>query len=170
MAKKSYLFLFFVFLLVFNLRGQDLTILPVGHSHNDYTRDRPLFDALKYGFTSIEVDVYLHEGRMVVTHDDKNLDAKKDIQELYLDPLKSIIDKNGGTVYKDNQSKVVLMVDLKSEKVTTYQALVKIFKKYTKMIEWYQNGQKKTGPIQVLLTGGPPIDIIEKESNRYFLY
>ena len=50
MTKKSFLFIFIAFLLVLDLSGQDLTILPVGHSHNDYTRDNPLFDALKYGF------------------------------------------------------------------------------------------------------------------------
>lgn len=148
--------------------AQDFITLPNGHSHNDYTRSKPLFDALKYGFTSIEVDVYLHEGRMVVTHDDKNLDVKKGIQELYLEPLKSIIDKNGGTVYKNDPSKLVLMIDLKSEKVTTYQALKEIFKNYSDLIEWYKSGKKKEGPVQVLLSGGPPIDLIEKESNRYF--
>ena len=64
----------FVFLfLSSNAFPQDFILLPVGHSHNDYTRDKPLHEALSYGFTSIEVDVFLDDNRMVVTHADKAL-------------------------------------------------------------------------------------------------
>ena len=104
--------------------------LPNGHSHNDYTRDRPLFDALTYGFTSIEVDVYWQKGRMVVTHDDKNLDEKPTLQELYLDPLVEIVQKNEGTVFENESIQLLLMIDLKSEKVSTYLALREIFETY----------------------------------------
>ena len=148
--------------------AQDFIILPIGHSHNDYTRDRPLYDALEYGFASIEVDVFLHNGRMVVTHDDDLLDEKPSIQELYLDPLKRIIDGNGGTVFQNDNTKLVLMVDLKSEKVSTYLALKEIFKNYLEIIERYENGKMHPGPIQVLLSGGPPIELIEQENERYF--
>ena len=148
--------------------AQDFIILPNGHSHNDYTRDRPLFDALKHGFTSIEVDVFLHKGRMIVTHDDDLLDEKPSIQELYLDPLKKIIMDNGGTVFQNNNIKLVLMVDLKSEKISTYLALREIFDDYLDIIERYDGEHKIHGPVQVLLSGGPPLDLIEKESSRYF--
>lgn len=148
--------------------SQDFVILTKGHSHNDYTREVPLYDALKYGFTSIEVDVYLHNGRMVVTHDNKNLEEKPTIEELYLDPFREIVRKNGGTVLPDNPTKLVLMVDLKSDKVESYQALKKIFARYLDMIEWYKDGKKVDGAIQVLLTGGPPVDLIEKQQQRYF--
>lgn len=148
--------------------GQEFITLPNGHSHNDYTRENPLFDALKYGFTSIEVDVYWYEGRMVVTHDDKLLDEKPTLQELYLNPLSSIIQNNGGTVFKDDETQLVLMIDLKSEKVSTYQALKAIFMDYTDIIERYKKDQKIYGPVLVLLSGGPPIDLIEKEEERYF--
>ena len=148
--------------------AQEFIILQNGHSHNDYTRAKPLYDAISYGFTSIEVDVYWHDGRMVVTHDDKHLDEKPTVQELYLDPLKSIVEKNGGTVFKDNNSLLVLMIDLKSDKVPAYLALKKIFENYLSMIEWYKNGKIIYGPVQVLLSGGPPIDLIQEETDRYF--
>lgn len=168
---KFFLFLAFNFFVWINetvVKAQDFVILPNGHSHNDYTRDKPLYDALKYGFTSIEVDVYWHDGKMVVTHDNKQLDEKPTLQELYLDPLNSIIKKNGGAVYADNDTQLVLMVDLKSDKVSTYLALKEIFIDYLEIIEWYKNDKKVPGPIQVLLTGGPPIELIEIEENRYF--
>ena len=63
---------------------------------------------------------------------------------------------------------LVLMVDLKSDKVSTYHALREIFADYIDIIEWNKKGQKIHGPIQVLLSGGPPIDLIENEESRYF--
>lgn len=152
-----------------SVKAQDFIILPNGHSHNDYTRNKPLYDALSYGFTSIEVDVFLHEGRMVVTHDDKQLNEKPTIQELYLDPLRAIIEKNGGSrVFEGDDTQLVLMVDLKSDKVETYHALRNIFSNYLEIMEWYKNSEKIHGPIKVLLTGGPPIELIEKAQERYF--
>ncbi len=147
--------------------SQDI-LLPVGHSHNDYTRQNPLFDALLFGFTSIEVDVFLHDNRMVVTHDNKNLNEKPTIQNLYLEPLRLVIEQNGGTVFKNDSTQLVLMVDLKSDKIATYQALKSLFEKYKDLIEWHHGEQLIWGPIKILLTGGPPVDLIEKEENRYF--
>ena len=110
----------FLFFFVNTSFGQEFITLPNGHSHNDYTRDSPLYDALKYGFTSIEVDVYWHKGRMVVTHDDKLLDEKPTLQELYLNPLSSIIQNNGGTVFKDDETQLVLTP---GQKVVAYSRL-----------------------------------------------
>ena len=142
--------------------------MPVGHSHNDYTRERPLFDALEYGFTSIEVDVYWDNGRMVVTHDDKYLNKKPTLEELYLEPLKQIIKYNGGKVFRNADAQLVLMVDLKSEKVETYHALKEIFSNYLDIIQRYEGDNEIHGPVKILLSGNPPIDLIEKEQDRYF--
>jgi hypothetical protein len=150
------------------LFAQEFIVLPNGHSHNDYTRDRPLFDALDYGFTSIEVDVYWHNDRMVVTHDDKGLDEKPTIQELYLDPLRKLIRQNNGQVFKNDPTQLVLMVDLKSDKKPTYFGLKKIFGSYLDIIEWYRGDQLVPGSVKVVLSGQPPVDIIQNEHERYF--
>jgi len=150
------------------LRAQEFIILPNGHSHNDYTRDRPLYEALDYGFTSIEVDVYWQDGRMVVTHDDKKLDEKPTIQELYLDPLKTIIQNNGGHVFEKSTTPLVLMVDLKSDKEATYKALREIFQHYLDIIEWHEGEELITGPVKVVLSGNPPVDLIQNQQKRYF--
>ncbi|MCK5279161.1 MAG: phosphatidylinositol-specific phospholipase C/glycerophosphodiester phosphodiesterase family protein [Cyclobacteriaceae bacterium] len=166
--QKSIFISCFFLLLIPDLIAQDFILLPNGHSHNDYTRDKPLYEALSYGFTSIEVDVFLQDKRMIVTHDDKNLNEKPTIQQLYLDPLRSIINQNGGSVFKNDSTQLVLMVDLKSEKESTYYALKNIFESYPDIIEWYENDLVNWGPLKILLTGGPPVDIIEIETTRYF--
>lgn len=42
--------------------------LEKAHAHNDYEHERPLFDALSHGFTSVEVDVHLVDGKLYVSH------------------------------------------------------------------------------------------------------
>lgn len=42
-------------------------------AHNDYARERPLYDALEHGFTAIEVDVFLEEGQLLVGHGTRDL-------------------------------------------------------------------------------------------------
>src|ERR1043166_3466380 len=39
------------------------------HAHNDYEHGRPLLDALDQGFCSIEADVWLVDGKLLVAHD-----------------------------------------------------------------------------------------------------
>jgi len=56
---------------------------PVLHAHNDYTKKHPLFDALDAGIQSIEIDVYYHKKRVVVSHIPLFLGAKKDLHTLY---------------------------------------------------------------------------------------
>ncbi len=157
------------FVLPEGVMAQASLILPNGHAHNDYARDKPLYEALSYGFTSIEVDVFLYNGKLVVTHDAFNLSAKPTIDQLYLDPLKTIIRHNGGTVYKNDSIQLVLMIDLKSEKMAAWQVLRELFKNnYLNLIERRENERLIWGPVKVLLSGGPPVEEMQKQKIRYF--
>jgi hypothetical protein len=42
--------------------------LPQAHAHNDYEHRRPLLDALSHGFTGVEADIYLVDGKLLVAH------------------------------------------------------------------------------------------------------
>lgn len=141
--------------------------IPNAHAHNDYAHDRPLFDALEQGFTCIEIDVYLHKDRLVVTHDPIGLKNKPTIQELYLEPLKKRIDENGGTVYKDNSAVVILMIDFKSGADKTYNTLKEVLKDYEPYLTKYKNGVKTNGPIEILISGNKPYDLVFNEETSY---
>ena len=52
--------------------------LPAAHAHNDYWHERPLHDALERGFCSVEADVFLVDGQLLVGH------AKKELLEVLL--------------------------------------------------------------------------------------
>src|SRR5262245_25702012 len=69
-----------------------------GHAHNDYAHERPLLDALEHGFCSVEADIYLVEGHLLVAHDRGQVQPGRTLQALYLDPLRDRVQKNGGKV------------------------------------------------------------------------
>ena len=59
--------------------AEELRPIRQGHAHNDYEQEKPLFDALDNGFCSIEVDIFLVEGKFLVGHDKKDLRPEKTI-------------------------------------------------------------------------------------------
>lgn len=65
------------------------------HSHNDYEKKNPFHEAYNEKFGSIEADVHLVNGKLLVGHDSKDLDASKTLELLYLSPLSQYNDKKG---------------------------------------------------------------------------
>src|SRR5262249_11249891 len=59
-----------------------------GHAHNDYEHPRPLFDALDHGFRSVEADIFLVDGKLLVGHAQADLKPERTLEKLYLDPLR----------------------------------------------------------------------------------
>src|SRR5260221_14687206 len=79
------------------------------HAHNDYEHDHPLFDALHYGFTSVEADVFLVDGKLLVSHT-WPIFKTRTLEQLYLSPLDSIISANQGNVYAGYDGTFYLMI------------------------------------------------------------
>ena len=67
--------------------GEVFVPLARAHAHNDYEHERPLLDALSHGFTSVEADIYLVGGELLVAHDPEDVVPGRTLQNLYLDPL-----------------------------------------------------------------------------------
>src|SRR5438270_12891957 len=99
------------------------------HAHNDYEHTRPLFEALECGFCSVEADIHLVDGELLVAHDRKQVRRDRTLQSLYLDTLRKRIKENGGRVYRNGRS-VWVLVDLKSELAPTYVVLGKVLVQY----------------------------------------
>lgn len=100
------------------------------HSHNDYRQDEPLMKAWRAGFGSIEADIFLHNGALLVAHEEKELDSSKTLQQRYLDPLNKLVTDNGGYPYADHQKKLILLIDIKTTAVPTLQQLVSVLQRY----------------------------------------
>ncbi|KAF1815731.1 hypothetical protein P152DRAFT_429995 [Eremomyces bilateralis CBS 781.70] len=102
-------------------------ILPIPcHSHNDYWRKVPVFEAIHYGCTGVEADVWLFDDELYVGHNIAALTRNRTFRSLYVEPLVALLDKqNGNTSFPDDaglrgifdeepERTVVLLVDFKN--------------------------------------------------------
>lgn len=127
-------------------------LLRHAHAHNDYQHPRPLFDALDRGFNSIEADVHLVDGKLLVAHDLKDTRPDRTLERLYLEPLRERARANGGRVYPGG-SPLFLLVDVKSRADDTYAALEKVLAKYADLLTVVRDGRVEAKAVTVVLSG-----------------
>ena len=136
------------------------------HAHNDYEHKRPLLDALDHGFCSVEADVHLVDGQLLVAHDRRQVKPGRTLQALYLDPLRERVEKNHGHVYPDGPE-FTLLVELKSDWHTSYPVLREILKPYAAMLSASRSGARETNAIRVIITGHRSKEMFAGETVRY---
>lgn len=136
------------------------------HAHNDYAHDRPLLDALDHGFTSIEADIFLVEGELLVAHYLKDVQKERTLESLYLKPLWERFEKNQGSIY-DAKTPITLLVDIKNQGPATYAVLHKQLERFSKMLSATRDGVHKPGAVTVIVSGDRPIEQIKSSNPRY---
>lgn len=136
------------------------------HAHNDYEHTRPLLDALDHGFCSVEADVHLVDGKLLVAHDRGQVKPERTLEALYLDPLRERIKKNGGHVYP-NGPEFVLLVEIKGDWKTSYPVLRDVLKQYAELLTTFKDGVRETKAIRVIITGHRSREMFAGESVRY---
>ena len=135
------------------------------HAHNDYEHTRPLFDALDQGFCSVEADIWLVNGQLLVAHSRDKVKPDRTLQALYLDPLRQRVKKNGGRVYP-NGPEITLLIDLKSSWTNIYPVLRTTLEKYADVLTTYRDGVKQTNAINVILSGNHANEMFAGEATR----
>lgn len=135
------------------------------HAHNDYEHERPLYDALGHGFTSIEADVILKHDSLYVAHDPELIEEGQTLQSLYLAPLFKLCREHAGRVYPDWPT-VYLMIDFKSDADSTYRLLQPLLDQYAEMLTRWRDGRKETRAVTVIVSGNRPIAATQNESFR----
>jgi hypothetical protein len=136
------------------------------HAHNDYVHKRPLFNALDDGFCSVEADIYLVDGALLVAHARSQVKPERTLQALYLDPLSERAKKNGGRVYPGGPE-CTLLVDIKVDWRTTYPVLREVLKQYAGMLTTFRPGATETNAIRVIITGDRSKEMFTGETVRY---
>lgn len=144
--------------------------LPRAHAHNDYEHARPLFDALDHGFSSVEADIYLVDGQMLVGHDPADLVPGRTLQSLYLDPLARRVRANHGKVFRGSNQQLQLLVDIKNTGVATYTELDRVLRDYRKMLTGYAYGKVRPGAATVVISGDRPRDLMAAQQIRYAFF
>jgi len=122
------------------LKAQDITTAKA-HSHNDYMQQSPFHLAYNEMFGSIEADIHLVNNKILVGHDTKDLDSANTLEKLYLQPIVS---------YNFQDRKLQLLIDVKTEPISTINQLVSLLKKYPTIV----NNQN----IKIVLSGNAPPD------------
>jgi len=136
------------------------------HSHNDYEQVRPLSDALDRGFCSIEADLWLVEGQILVAHDREKVNAQRTLQALYLDPLRERIQHNNGHVFPDGPT-CTLLIDVKSEAASTYTVLRQILRSYADILTEFTPTNSTPKALTVILSGNRAVELVAVEPLRY---
>jgi hypothetical protein len=139
------------------------------HAHNDYEHERPLFDALDHGFTSVEADIHLVYGDLLVAHDADEVKPDRTLRSLYLEPLKQCIAKNSGRVYPKGPQ-FTLFIDIKTGAVPTYKVLAKMLAKYKNIITSFDSNGRHDKAIIVYVSGNRPRALMESQPIRYAGY
>ncbi|HPH45880.1 MAG TPA: alkaline phosphatase, partial [Chryseolinea sp.] len=103
-------------------------------AHNDYVHPIPFYTAYYQQVGFIEADVFLQKNQLMVAHTTDEIEEGKTLEELYFKPLQQKITTHKGFVYANHSNSLTLMVDLKTEGISTLNELVKQLNKYPTLL------------------------------------
>ncbi len=146
--------------------------LPQAHSHNDYEHSRPLQDALDQGFTSVEADIFLVDGQLLVAHDLADTRPDRTLESLYLEPLRKRVLANHGVGVYRQRAEFQLLIDVKGDANSTYAALEKRLydPRYSFLFSLYAFGHVKKRAVTAVISGGRPKDVMLEQKFRLAFY
>jgi hypothetical protein len=136
------------------------------HAHNDYVHARPLLDALDRGFGSVEADVYLVDGALLVAHDRDSVRAGRTLESLYLDPLRTWIQARDGRVFA-NRPPLTLLIDVKSDADSAWRALEPVLRRYGDIVTSWHGASVTARPIVAILSGERPLATLPRQHDRW---
>lgn len=98
------------------------------HAHNDYEHEVPFWYAYSNGAKSIEVDLFLKNDTLFVTHDEDEITADATFERLYLRPLQTL--SSSGDL-----DELQLLIDLKSEAYQTLDSVIAVLERYSLLLQ-----------------------------------
>jgi hypothetical protein len=141
------------------------------HAHNDYLHEHPLHEALSHGFTSVEADIFLVDGELLVAHEPAELDPARTLRSLYLDPLLARVRANHGSVYRGRRRPVQLLIDIKTDGVAAYLELDRQLRQYRRMLSSCAHGHVRLGAVTPVVSGDRAARApMEAQRVRYAFY
>jgi glycerophosphoryl diester phosphodiesterase len=144
------------------------------HAHNDYEHRQPLFDALDHGFKSVEADIWLVDGELIIAHDPEDVPQAvqegRTLESLYLEPLRQTVEQNGGSVYPGDPDYFTLLIDIKSEAEPTYLALHEVLQEYSDIFTTFGPDGVQDGAVTAIVSGNRPRELMEQQEIRYAAY
>ena len=143
-----------------------LTVLEQAHAHNDYQHARPMRDALERGFNSIEADVHLVHGQLLVAHDKDSVVASRTLESLYLAPLRAHIQRQNGQVHPGARP-LTLLIDVKGDSEQTYVVLDALLRRYADILTIHAGAVVIEGPVAAVISGNRAIGTMRRATVRF---
>lgn len=159
-------------------------VIPIRcHSHNDYWRKVPLFDALHWGCTGVEADVWLFDEELYVGHNTASLTKNRTFRNLYINPIVNLIDamnpnstfgttSGHGVFDADPDQSLVLLVDFKTNGRATYpyvkEQLTALREK--DYLSYHDGDKLHKRAVTVVGTGNTPFDMVVNETRREIFF
>jgi hypothetical protein len=157
------------------------------HSHNDYNRPVPLFEALAAGCIGVEADIWVNNEPggtdLLVGHSSRSLQHDRTLQTLYIQPLLTILDNLSnassssstgqtgnftGIFQSSPATTLTLLLDFKSNGAELWPYVMKeleILRSRNYLTHWSNpnsndNGTITWAPIIVVASGDAPFDLL----------
>ncbi len=121
------------------------------HSHNDYERSMPFYEAASLRFGSIEADIHLKDGILYVAHDEKDIKPERTLEALYIKPVLRQFSLNNDKPYPGNEP-MQLLIDVKTAAVPTIKALQQLLQPY----HHYFDRTQYPNAVRIVLSGNLP--------------
>jgi hypothetical protein len=153
-------------MLVASVRALAQSPLDHAHAHNDYAHARPLLDALDRGYGSVEADIYLVDGALLVAHARDSVRADRTLESSYLAPLRAWIAAHGGRVHAARPP-LTLLIDVKSHAESTWAALQPLLREYDDVITSWHGDSMTTRPVVAVISGERPLVTLPAQRDRW---
>jgi len=165
------LWLVVLVLLVAQGTSAQVAPIPEAHAHNDYWHVRPLMQALDNGFMSVEADVHLLHGDLLVNHEAIFTRKGRTLQKLYLRPLFERAKANNfQSVYTNGPQEFVLYIDIKQGCPAICDTLIAQLRPYEQMLTVWENGVKRTGAVSIIISACGREEEWVKAAKRWFYF
>jgi len=135
------------------------------HAHNDYEHRRPLLDALDCGFCSVEADIFLVDGELLVAHSRLGLKKERTLDRMYLEPLAERVKAHGGSVYA-KPAPFTLLIDIKENGTGIYPVLKEKLHRFAPIWTHYTGTNVTAGAVTVVLSGDRPVELVKADGDR----
>lgn len=152
-------FLFPLFVIASQFVSGQLSESTQIHSHNDYLQEIPFWGAFDGKANSIEVDVFLRNDSLFVTHHESEIISTKTIEALYLKPMVTAFTSDA-----DGIRKLQLLIDIKSEAKPTLDRLIEVLEQFDELT--------KNNAISLVISGNrpPPEEYVQYPEYIFFDY
>jgi glycerophosphoryl diester phosphodiesterase len=154
------------------------------HSHNDYWRRVPVYQALAAGCKSIEADVWLTDDKdLRVGHSWQSTTQYRTLHSLFLDPLANIFEQRNvstastsnrevGVFDSDPNTSIILLIDFKSDGHAIWPVLQSQLQSFRdkNWLTYFDGKAIHQGPLTIVGTGRTPFELVQQNSTNRFIF